>query len=274
MMVERIAAGPEDHADVGIARAMAVELVFAAGLAQHVGDARDRNAEPRRIERRRKLRPRQIGARIADAVGRAVAEGEAAARKPDAAEHGGERDRRPIRLLAVMRALQRPGAGDHAAHRRRAAREVANGLRRNAADRLRPFRRFRRAVVAAEHDSARTPRSRCNSAPGIRDRGGRPRSACAPSPSIIAVSVFGLIGIHCAPRKSGTSDAVRRHDDEFDAGVLGALEPHLQHMRAGAARGDLRILEREPAEGDHQPRVLDDRSPVGDVAPTPAQTCR
>ena len=37
-------------------RAMAVEFVFGAGLAQHVGHARDRNAEPRRIERRRHLR--------------------------------------------------------------------------------------------------------------------------------------------------------------------------------------------------------------------------
>ncbi len=273
MMVERIAARPEDHLDVGIAQAMTVELVFAAGLAQHVGHARDRNAEPRRIERRRKLRPRHVRARIADAVGRAMTEAEAAARKPDAAEHRGERDRRPIRLLAVMRALQRPRTGDHAAHVRRAAREVTNGLRRNAANRLRPFRRFRRAVVAAEHialerlEAGAIARQKFAIVAVVRDQRVRHREhhrgvGVRLDRHPLRAEEFRHVG------------PVRRHDDEFDAGVLGALEPHLQHMRAGAARGDLRILEREAAEGDHEARVLDDRSPVGDLPPTPAQTYR
>ncbi len=38
------------------------------------------------------------------------------------------------------------------------------------------------------------------------------------------------------------------------------------HMRAGAARSDLSVLERQAAEGDHQPGVLDDRRPIGDAA--------
>ena len=53
MMMERVAAGPIDQLNVGIDGAMAVELVFAVGRAQHVGDARHRNGAPRRVERRR-----------------------------------------------------------------------------------------------------------------------------------------------------------------------------------------------------------------------------
>jgi len=37
-------------------------------------------------------------------------------------------------------------------------------------------------------------------------------------------------------------------------------------MRAGAARGHLRVLQRQPAEGDHELGVLDDRRPVGDLS--------
>src|SRR6516164_5300496 len=37
-------------------------------------------------------------------------------------------------------------------------------------------------------------------------------------------------------------------------------------MDSGSARRNLRILEREPAEGDHQPGVLDDGWPVRDIA--------
>ena len=79
-----------------------------------------------------------------------------------------------------MRALQRPGAGDHAAHRRGAAREVADGLRWDAANPRGPFRRSSAYRRRGRAHSARTPRSPCSSAPGIRDRGGRPRSACGP----------------------------------------------------------------------------------------------
>src|SRR5690348_10093059 len=59
--------------------------------------------------------------------------------EPDAAQHGGKRDRGPVRLLAVMRALQRPGAGDQAAGRRHAARQIADDRSTDAADRFRPF---------------------------------------------------------------------------------------------------------------------------------------
>ncbi len=37
-------------------------------------------------------------------------------------------------------------------------------------------------------------------------------------------------------------------------------------MRGGAARGDVAVLDGEPAEGEHEARVLDERRPVGDVA--------
>ena len=130
VVVERIAARPIDQPDIGIAVAAAVEFVALAGMEQHVGHARDRDHGARRVERQRDLRSRHIDARHADAIGRAVAECEAAAGEADAAQHGRQHDGRPVRLLAVMRALQRPRAGDHAARCGCAPREFADRYRR------------------------------------------------------------------------------------------------------------------------------------------------
>ena len=77
-------------------------------MQQAVGDARrrDRAAERigQRLHRGRAERQRRLG----DAGGGAVAEAEAAARKADLAEACGQQDHRPIGLLAVIGALQRP----------------------------------------------------------------------------------------------------------------------------------------------------------------------
>ncbi len=126
VVMERIAARPIDQPYVGIGVLPAVERVARARIEQHVGDAGDRNDGARRIERQWQLGPRHVDARHADAVGGAVAEREAAAGEPDAAQHRRQHDRRPIGLLAMMRALQRPRAGDHAAGRGGAARKVAD----------------------------------------------------------------------------------------------------------------------------------------------------
>ena len=128
VVVEWIAARPVDQPHVRIAFVPAVELIGAARIEQHVGDPRDRDHRLRRIRRHRHLRCGNVDARHANAVRRAVAEREAAARQSDAAQHRGERDRRPERLFAVVGALQRPRAGDHAAHVRGVARQVADGV--------------------------------------------------------------------------------------------------------------------------------------------------
>ena len=77
-------------------------------MQQAFGDARrrDRAAERigRRLHRGRAERERRLG----DAGRRAVAEAEAAARQADLAEARRQQDHRPIRLLAMIGALQRP----------------------------------------------------------------------------------------------------------------------------------------------------------------------
>ncbi len=79
-----------------------------------------------------------------------MAEGEAAAGQSDLSEHGRQRDRGPIGLLTVVRALQRPGAGDHGAACRGTAGKRADGFGIDAGDRGRPRCIFGRAVVAAQ----------------------------------------------------------------------------------------------------------------------------
>src|SRR3954447_19780727 len=106
MVVERIAARPVDHPYIRVSFLAAVELVLLSRMQQQVGDARNRNGGLGGIYRQRHLRRRHLDARTPDAVGGAVPESKSSARKSDATQHGGERDRRPERLLAVMRALQ------------------------------------------------------------------------------------------------------------------------------------------------------------------------
>ena len=150
VMMERIAPGPVHEPDIGIDEPAAVVVVRRARIEQHVGNARDWNGAFRRIGRRRDFRTRNVDTRHADPAHRAMAEAEAAARKPDAAEHRRKRDRHPERLLAAMRALQRPCAGDEAPHAGGAAGEIADRFRLDTADAGGPFRGLGHAVIAAE----------------------------------------------------------------------------------------------------------------------------
>ena len=157
--------------------------------------------ELRRIERQRHFGPGNVDARRADAVGRAVAEREAAARQADAAEHRGQRDRRPVGLLAMVRALQRPRAGDHAAGRRpRGARDRGWCRRRRRVIAAAQSASFGDAVVERPADSGGKSRSRCSGAPRNAASWRSSTSSVCAIASIIAVSVLGRIGIHCAPR--------------------------------------------------------------------------
>ena len=83
-----------------------------------------------------------------------VAAREAAAGQADLAQHGGQRDQRPERLLAVVRALQRPADADHGAPRRHLARQRNDAVGGNAGDPLRPGRVLGLAVLFAAEIAA------------------------------------------------------------------------------------------------------------------------
>ena len=124
----------------------------------------------------------------------AVPETEAAARQADVAEHAGERDQHPVRLLAVVAALQRPRCVQQRPIAGHLTGQVGDRRRGDAGDGLGPGRRLGRPVRVAEHVGRGTTRSpRCS---GRGNRGRRdPRSrARGPVPSIRATSVPGRTG--------------------------------------------------------------------------------
>src|ERR1700722_1507495 len=123
MMMKGIAAGPVDKLDVRIYAGSAIEFVSSAGIQQHVSDPGNRYGAFCRIGRYGYFRAGSIGSRNANTVERTMTECKSAARQANAAQHRGERDRRPIWLFAAMRPLQRPCTGDDIAHFRRAPRQ-------------------------------------------------------------------------------------------------------------------------------------------------------
>src|SRR4051812_9308094 len=109
MMMERIATAPVDQANVGQRDRLAVERERLAWVEQQIGNARRRDIGPGSI-----LQTRQIGrldppARTADGTGpRAITKSKSAPRQTNLAQHGRQRRARPVGLLAVIGALQRP----------------------------------------------------------------------------------------------------------------------------------------------------------------------
>jgi hypothetical protein len=75
-------------------------------------------------------------------------------------------------------------------------------------------------------------------------------SVCA-SASISATSVPTLIGSHRAPAASGMSSRKRRDAVEHGAALRGALHRVALDVPADAAAGDLGVLQRHAAEGQH-----------------------
>ncbi len=223
-------------------------------MQQHVGEAGDRDEFLHRVAALRQGRAGIERARAAHDVGRPVAGAKAAARQADLAQHAGERHQRPERLLAMMAALQRPVDVDGRARRRHLAREAADAARRNAGDRLRPFRRLvgergrelvetHRAAVEelsvvelldVEHVAERQDHRRV----GVRPDG---------EPLDLAAGVEVLGG--------------RRHVDEAHARLAHAVEAGLEVMHHGAAGVDLCVLVRRAAEGDEQLAMLGQHFP-------------
>ncbi len=188
---------------------------------------------------------------------------EAAAGRADLPEHRGERDDHPERLLAVVRALQRPARVDERAARGHAARERPQALRLDAGDGARPLGTLGDAVGLAHADRAGSARSR-RSVFARKARSCRfsVTSTCA-SASITAVSVFGRIGIHSAP---GTSPRSWR----TGLTLTKATPARARLQQAGtrvvlrdAARVDLHVLRGHAAERDEELAVLLERRPRG-----------
>ncbi len=202
--------------------------------------------------------PVDIDARHADAVGGAVTERKAAAGEPDPAQHRRQHDRRPVRLLAVMRTLQRPGAGDHAAGLGGAASELANGVGRNAGDRGRPVRVFCRAVVETQEVAAERLEPDAMARDELRIVAGLVEQRVRHRQHQRGIGV-GADRDPLRAKEIGRIGAQRTDRDELDPGVAGAAQPSLQAMNAGPAGGDLAVLGGEPAERNHQPGMLDDR---------------
>ena len=134
MMMERVAARPIDQLDVGIRVARAIEFIFGARRQQHVGNARHRNGQLRGVLWHRHFGARHLPARLANAVQRRVAKRKAATGQADLTGHRRQTDQRPIRLFAMLRALQRPRRRQQAALRGDAAGQGDDGIRRHAAN--------------------------------------------------------------------------------------------------------------------------------------------
>ena len=186
MVVEGVAARPKDQADIGIGQGLAVERHRAAGLEQHVGDARDGDEGRDRIVALGQcsdLERRAATAGEAEIVDAAIAVADALAGQAEIAEHGAEHRDHPIGLIAVLGPLQRPADRQEAGLARHPAGKRSDPVRLDVADRRRPVGIFWHAIALARADRGRSARSRRNGSAGNPCRAGLRCAACAPGPA-------------------------------------------------------------------------------------------
>ncbi len=141
VVMEGIAAGPIDQADVRIGPRLAVVAIGAAGIEQHVGDARHRNEIGDAVAALPQRRPRHVVDAAAVIADRPERIGIAAAGKADLAERCRQHHAHPHRLLAMLGALQRMRDGDQRALSGEPARQLADRVGVDAARSRRPIRR-------------------------------------------------------------------------------------------------------------------------------------
>jgi hypothetical protein len=261
MMVERVAAGPVDQLNVGIVQRLAVVVERLAGAFQHVGDASDRDEFAHRVRSLRQRRPAEAWHDVADAVRRAVADAEAAAGQADLAQHAGNGQQGPERLLAMVRALQRPGDRDHRAHRREFAREAANALGGHGCQRGGPLGSLGDAVGLTQHvgdelleaDAVRRQELRVVQALGIE----RVRDRQQHRGVAVRADRDPFVW------RTGVEVAVdRAHVDEAHPGFGHAAQALTDLVMPDHALRDLRVLGRHAAEADEQPGVLGQYAPA------------
>ena len=175
-----------------------------------------------------------INARRTDAVERAVAETEAAARQSNAPEDRGKSDRGPVRLLSVVRALQRPRACNEAAQVGGTLGKVDNCVGRHAANLRCPFGGLRDTVLFAQQIAAKTLKSNAIALEEItivtllshermrhreHERGVGVRANRDP----LRIQKFRAVRFQ------------RTEHDKFDARLFGPAQPRFQRVRPGAA---------------------------------------
>ena len=149
MVVKRVAAGPVHQPDVGVMLRLALVGEGLARVQQQVGDARDRDEVRVGLAQRRQLRRPARDNRPAHAAQRAVTVAHTAAGQADLADDGGQAQRGPERLLAMLGALQAPADGEHAARVDQPARQRAYGFSVQPGDAGRPVGGLGRSVWLA-----------------------------------------------------------------------------------------------------------------------------
>ena len=265
MVVKRIAAAPIDDSRIGEGEPLAVVVDGAAGLAQHLGDARDGD-----VTRDRVLALWQRGHRhgrrgASDRSHGAIAEAEATARKADLTQHRGQGHRHPIGLLAVVGALQRPGHGDHGAAGGHAARQLARAGRGNAGNTSRPV-----GVLGLSVGLAHEVGAELIEADGVAGEKGFVVQAlghqCMGQPQQQRGVGVGVWRDPLGFQEGLGVPPVGTDVDEINAVLAAAFEPVAHGVAADAAIVDLGILERNAAEHDHKLAVPGDHGPRGVAA--------
>ena len=260
VVMEGVAATPVDQSDVGIGLPPPIVVEGEAGILEHVHHPGDRDEGVDRIFPLRQRRAVELGRGAAGVVEGADAEADASARQADATQHGGQGERHPERLLAVLRPLQPQRHGDVSALVRHASRQVDDGGGLEATDRGRPGRRLRLAVALAREVGAEALET---DAMAIEER--------------LVVAVFGYQPMGDAQHQGGVAVGTRgqplglekisqviaqRADvDERHAVVTARREGLAQDVAGQAARFDLGVAQRRAAEHDHQFAGLGDDFP-------------
>src|SRR5271154_6663961 len=191
-----------------------------------------------------------------------VTEAEASPRQTDLAEHGGQRDRGPNRLLAMIAALQRPVDVDEGSRRGHPAREAANPVGRNFAQAGGPVCSLRDTVFGAEKiiaeatEAGAVAREEVSVVQAFDDQRVRERQhqrgiAMRPRRNPLGVEVRGSVIAH------------RTDIAELDACRLDLLEPTARRMLADPAGSHLRVAGRHSAEHHNQVRMIGDALPTG-----------
>ncbi|CVG60978.1 Uncharacterised protein [Serratia marcescens] len=264
MVMERVAAGPVHQVDIRVLPRLAAKLIGFAGVQQHVADARHRDRQPGRVFPYRHGRRGCVHARVADAVHRAVAEREAAARQAHLAQHRRQRDHHPIRLLAAVRALYGVGTGDKTAHADQLPRQQGDARRRNAGNGAGPGRRFRHAVAHAvqvirqlliAHAVAAQEGFVLRAQPlnFVSQRQHQRHVGIRPDRDPLRVDEPGAVVAH------------RADVDNRRALVRQLLQPGFERMLRRAAGRDLGIFQRQPAKRHKQLAMLHHAWPTGDA---------
>ena len=149
MVMIGVAARPIDHPHIGIAAGLPLIGELRAGVLQHVGNPGNRDETVVRLDPLRD-RGRTSGVQMHPHPAQtAIAIADPAPRQADLPGQRRQSQRRPIGLFAMAGALQAPAQGHHGAGVNHGGGQIADAIRRNAADRRGPVGGFHRPIRLA-----------------------------------------------------------------------------------------------------------------------------